>query len=337
MKIQKLRFIVQTAFFLLIAYGIYKYYLFVFYGSNRPDFLDAFLPIVGVYDIIMKIRTGITDPFHPAAMPIMLAVILITFILGKGFCSWICPVGTLLDYITWLRNKLLFIKKIDNVGSKLKNWKYFFALDIPLRSLKYLILGWFLYNILLIPAQMMSMMAQNISAAADIELFKFWIDLFHGKENLFAAILVLILIFSFIIPRFWCKYLCPLGAFYGIFNLFSLTHLRRSPKTCTQCKQCSNCLIGLTPYKTVEFNNSECVMCLQCKSKCTHDAMKLQILGRNVPLWIYPFALIGVFIGIIGLFMAAGIWHSHLTMRDEAYLLLNHGFDVEWARNILMK
>lgn len=105
MKTQKLRFVVRTAFLLLIIYGIYRYTLFIFYGSSRPDFTDGFLPIVGAYDIIMKIRTGITDPFHPAAMAIMLAAIFTTLLFGKVFCSWICPVGTIRDYITRLRKQ----------------------------------------------------------------------------------------------------------------------------------------------------------------------------------------------------------------------------------------
>ncbi|WP_457570080.1 4Fe-4S binding protein [Desulfurobacterium sp.] len=337
MNIRKIRWLVQTAFFLLVVYGIYEYAQFVYYGAARPDFMDGFCPISGVYDIIMKIRSGVTDPFHPAAMAIMVAAIVTTFIFGKGFCSFICPVGTLQDYITFVRNKLSFFKKIDNVGEKIKSWKFYNFIDYPLRSIKFVLLAWILYIIFQIPAQMMAMMNQNINAAADIELFKFWIELFKGDKPVVALILVTIVVFSVIIPRFWCKYLCPLGAFYGIFNLFSFTHLRRCSEKCNDCKLCSKCIIGLKPYKSIEFNNTECTMCLDCRSACNKDAVRLQILGREIPSLLYPVLLVGAFMGVIFLFMHFGVWHSQLSQRDEAYLILKQGFNVEWAKELLMK
>ena len=335
MNTKKLRQLIQFSFLILTFYGIYKFAMFVYYGKPRPDFMDGFCPISGVYDIIMQIRSGITDPFHPAAMAIMLAAIFTTLLFGKAFCSFICPIGTFQDILTAIRNKLPLAKSLDKIGEKIKNHTLYFLLDYPLRTIKFLLLGWIIYIILQIPPQMMSMMNQNINAAADIELFRFWIELFKGGRPLIASIILAIIALSFLIPRFWCKYLCPLGAFYGIFNLFSLTHLRRCPANCNSCNLCSKCIIGLKPHKSIEFNNTECTMCLECKESCNRNGIKLQILGREIPPFVYPILAVGTFMGIIFLFMQAGLWHSRLSIQNQAYLVLKQGFNVEWAKEIL--
>ncbi|WP_457568473.1 4Fe-4S binding protein [Desulfurobacterium sp.] len=337
MSIKKIRWFVQSAFFLLVVYGIFSYAHFIYAGAPRPDFMDAFCPISGVYDILMKVRSGVIDPFHPAAMVIMLSAVATTLLFGKGFCSFICPVGTLQDYVTFVRNKIPLFKSIDKMGEKIKNWRFYSFIDYPLRGLKFVLLGWILYIILQIPAQMMAMMNQNINAAADIELFKFWVEVFKGNKPTVTIVLFAIVVLSVIVPRFWCKYLCPLGAFYGIFNLFSFTRLRRIPEKCNDCKLCSNCIIGLKPYRSIEFNNTECTMCLDCKQECKKESIRLQILGRDVPCVLYPFFLIGAFMGIIFAFMHFGIWHSRLTARQEAYLVLKQGFNVEWAKKLLIR
>ncbi len=332
MEIQSVRRSVQIFFFLLISSGVYEFYKFVYYGSNRPDFTDAFLPIAGVFDVILKVKTGVTDPFHPAAMAIILSTIFTTLLIGKSFCGWICPVGTFLDFLTYLRVRNLRFELEFNKLNRIRETGIFRILDAILRTPKYLIAFWFIYVMIKMPAQAMIMIARQSNVDADIKLFKFWIDLFHGKENSYAVIFLLIIGFSFIIPRFWCRYLCPLGAFYGVFNMFSLLRLRREKTVCKNCRDCNVCPVGLLPFKSIEFNNTECIMCLKCQDSCSTGALKLEIFGRSFPKLLYPVVLLVLFFGSIAIFKMLGVWHSVLTLREEAFLLLKNGFNSHWIR-----
>ncbi len=330
MRIQAVRRTTQLFFFLLISYGVYEFYRFVYYGSGRPDFTDAFLPIAGVFDIILKLKTGVTDPFHPAAMAIILATVLTTLFIGRSFCGWICPVGTFLDFLTYLRGKVLRLNPGANRVKTFKESGIYSILDALLRIPKYLIAFWFIYIMVKMPPQVMLTIAQQSNVDADIKLFKFWVDLFQGKENLYATAFLLIIVFSFVIPRFWCRYLCPLGAFYGIFNLFSLLRLRREKSICKGCRDCDVCPVGLLPFKSVEFNNTECIMCLKCQDNCSTRALRLELLGRIFPKFLYPAALLILFFGSIEIFRLTGVWHSALTLREEVFLLLRNGFNSHW-------
>jgi len=329
-RIQIVRRIIQLFFFLLISYGVYKFYSFVYYGSRRPDFTDAFLPIAGVFDVILKLKTGVTDPFHPAAMAIILTTVLTTLFIGRSFCGWICPVGTFLDFLTYLRKEILRLNLRVGKLKAVRESVVFSILDVAMRIPKYLIAFWFIYIMVKMPPQVMLTIAQQSNVDADIKLFKFWVDLFQGKENLYAVIFLLIIIFSFVIPRFWCRYLCPLGAFYGIFNLFSLLRLRREKSICKSCRDCDVCPVGLLPFKSVEFNNTECIMCLKCQDNCSTGALRFELLGRIFPKFLYPAVLLILFFGSIEIFKLAGVWHSALTLREEAFLLLRNGFNSHW-------
>lgn len=88
-------------------------------------------------------------------------------------------------------------------------------------------------------------------------------------------VLVVIILSSMIINRPFCKYLCPLGAFYGLFNHFSLYRYYIDRNKCTSCGMCSKvCPMNVDPVKTV--NHTECIRCGQCKNKCAHNAIQVE-------------------------------------------------------------
>ena len=108
----------------------------------RPGGIEGWLPIAGLMNLKYSLVTGQLPSVHAAAMLLLVAFIVISLLLKKAFCSWLCPVGTLSELIGDLGNKLFGRQCV------LPRW-----LDIPLRGVKYSLLSFFLYIALLMTAQ----------------------------------------------------------------------------------------------------------------------------------------------------------------------------------------
>ncbi len=139
------RKIVQYLFLATVVLIGIKYTLFVIQLENgmlptvtRPPGIEAFLPISSLISLKYWLVTGIFNPIHPSGLIILLMALATALLLKRGFCSWVCPFGLLTEYLNRL-HKLIFRKNV-----KLPPW-----LDYPLRSLKYLLLAFFLWAIVL--------------------------------------------------------------------------------------------------------------------------------------------------------------------------------------------
>ncbi|PYX91283.1 MAG: hypothetical protein DMG71_20560, partial [Acidobacteria bacterium] len=141
---QALRRSFQFAFLLLNVYLGTTFYLWVrhFEAQNgyaagaRPAGVEGWLPIAGMMNFKYWLLTGHVPAMHPAAMFLLITFLSIAFLFRKAFCSWLCPVGTLSEYL-WQAGRKLFRRNF-----LLPRW-----LDIPLRGLKYLLLGFFVWAV----------------------------------------------------------------------------------------------------------------------------------------------------------------------------------------------
>ena len=126
--IQKYRFIIQSAFVVLCIWIGVEFFLFTRYlqtnGAveyfHRPPGVDGFLPISSLMSFYLFLTTGEIHPAHPAGLFIFLAIVLVSLIFGKSFCSWLCPIGYISELVGDFGEKLL--KKIFK-----KKYKNYFA------------------------------------------------------------------------------------------------------------------------------------------------------------------------------------------------------------------
>ncbi|MGE5499268.1 MAG: 4Fe-4S binding protein, partial [Syntrophothermus sp.] len=145
--IQKYRFYIQSAFALLCIWIGVEFYLFVNYLDSagtaafyhRPPGAEGFLPISSMMSAYLFFQTGEIHPAHPAGLFIFLAILLVSLVFRKAFCSWLCPVGFLSELVGDFGEKIM--------KRRIRIPKF---LDFPLRSLKYLLLGFFVYAIFFI-------------------------------------------------------------------------------------------------------------------------------------------------------------------------------------------
>ncbi len=310
-----LRLWVQAAFTALCVWVGVEFYFFTKFletggatgSSYRPPGVEGFLPISSLMSHYFFLLTGEIHPAHPAGLFILLAILAVSLLVGKSFCSWLCPVGLLSEILGDLGDKL-FRRRI-----KLPRW-----LDYPLRSMKYLILGFFVYSIffLMTAASLRIFLDSPYNVVADIKMYYFFADI-----SQFSLVVVSVLFFlSIPIRNFWCRYLCPYGALLGILSLLSLTKIRRNMAECTNCGECTQVcpsFISVDRCKTVR--SDECTSCLKCIDSCAvTGALKLEPIKtkRTVNKKTVALVVVGVFVLITGIGMVTGNWQNSITI-DE--------------------
>ncbi|MDA8433042.1 MAG: 4Fe-4S binding protein [Nitrospiraceae bacterium] len=316
-SLRYIRYTVQAAFLAITLLAGYQFYRFVLHFEGpgnpfvqRPPSVDAFLPIAGLISFKNFLHTGLIDPIHPAAFIMFTAIISVSLLLKKGFCGWICPVGTVSQYF-WMAGEKIFRKNF-------RVWKY---ADVAIRSIKYVLMAFFLVFI-------GGMMSQNAVAAflrsdyfkvADVKTMKFFTEM--SAETLWFLIAAGGL--SLIYKNFWCRYLCPYGALLGLLSRLSPVKVRRVEKNCTHCRACSrHCPALIDVEKQEVVSSAECFGCLTCVSRCRAEGALDLTAGvstkrKALNPHLYPLLLILVFYLIIGGGMLAGKWHSRLS--DEEY------------------
>ncbi len=321
-KIQKSRFYVQLFFALLTIWIGIEFHFFVgwlesagtteFY--SRPPGVEAFLPISSLMSLLLFFKTGEIHSVHPAGLFIFVAILSVSFVFGKSFCSWICPIGFTSELIGDFGEKIS--KKIFR--RKLLLPKY---LDYPLRSLKYLILLFFVYAIIGMTAIMLkSFLDAPYNIMSDVKMYDFF-----AKISQFSLIVIgSLFLLSIIVRNFWCRYLCPYGALLGIFSLISFNKIKRNTETCTDCKACTTvCPSRINIHKVKTVISEECVSCIQCIDACAVPntlELKTVIAKKRFDKKYIGYTILAIYFIILGIGVATNHWQNNVS--KETYLKL---------------
>ncbi len=311
---QTLRSTVQLAFALLCVWIGVEFYYFVRWGMSgglegfvpRPPGAEGFLPISGLISLKYYLQTGVINTIHPAALVILLAIIVVSFVVRKAFCSWLCPVGTLSESLWSLGNRI-FGRNLT-----LPRW-----IDIPLRSLKYLLLGFFLWSIWTMDTDgLAAFIGSPYNKVADIKMY-----LFFARISGFAlGVLLLLALLSVIIKNFWCRFLCPYGALLGILGWLSPFKITREKSTCVDCELCTKaCPAHINVHTATRVWSDECMSCLRCIDVCPVEdtlLMRTRSSASRIPGWVFGVLIGGVFMAVTGLAMITGHWQNGITPEE---------------------
>jgi len=240
-----------------------------------------------------------------------LVILIPTIFLGRFFCGWVCPLGTLNHWVSGVKSerkarkgKRLLDSNRYKPYQQIKYYIFFFVagaallgslqaglLDpLPLlaRSIGTAVLPTLHTGALAVTEAArntgigpVEAVAEGLYDVLDLAVLPFRQAHFHGVLLLgfvFGAILVLNRVFT----RFWCRGLCPLGAMLGLFSRFAVLGLKKDLTACGSCNKCLlNCQGGDNPIPGERWHQAECHLCLNCQASCPDGALHFRLFPQQ--------------------------------------------------------
>ncbi len=217
-------------------------FIVLFYRTQYPlDFqTNVFLrssPLILVTTILVTRSLSI---FLPAVL-----LVVSTLFLGRYFCGWICPLGTVSDLIPKTKRRL----------SSFYRFKYYF--------LTFLIAS--------------AILGINLLVVSDPLVIFTRSSTFITQMRIPVMLILVIILVAALGERFWCRIVCPLGALLGVFSLTRLLNVTVT-ESCVHCNVCSrvcpmDAIEPMDAIKEYTAKKSECTLCLECVEKCPKDAL----------------------------------------------------------------
>ena len=264
--------------------------------APRPAGIEGWLPIASLMNLKYLAATGKVPPIHAAGMFLLMAFLTISLLLRKSFCGWLCPVGTISEML-WRLGRETFRRNF-----RLRRWA-----DIPLRSLKYILMGLFLYAVGGMSAVAIRTFLEGpYGVIADVKM----LDFFRYLSVTSAVVIALLVLLSVFVQNFWCRYLCPYGALLGLVSRFSPVRIRRDADLCIDCAKCASACPSLLPVdRLTSVRSPECTGCYDCVAACpAAGALEMTLGRRRLPGWALAMGLAIVFLGFTSYAQWFGYW-----------------------------
>ncbi len=291
---QRLRRLSQGLFLLLF------FFLFLQTESKGRDELGYPVKIFLDFDPLIFITTFLSAHAVEKAFYLSVITIGITIIFGRVFCGWICPLGTLNNIIgslksrtqivakDWHKNKyyILIFLLISSIFS-LQLVGIMDPISLIIRSFSISVYPLFNYGTRAVFDGIYNLQIKGITDVSEFvySILKKGIIAFQQPfyyQSAFIGILFFAMLgLNLIEKRFWCKYLCPLGAFLGIISRFSI--LKRSvSEGCTSCGACAGvCQGNADPDKKDKWRDTECFYCYNCDDVCPQNAVSFSFFRKR--------------------------------------------------------
>lgn len=263
----------------VVQYAALLLFLFLIYSTLRGNPLAGFNNIFSRLNPLQAVASMIgARQIITSYWPVLLTVG-VTLLFGRVWCGWFCPLGGVLE---------LFGRR----GRKIK-WQ-------GLRRLKYVILFTVLAmavfgSLTFMYFEPITIFVRGLTAISKPALA--YLQLEDKKDFVLPGIswwviaipFVLVLLLNLIERRFWCRYLCPLGALVGLGSKFSWVKRLVNQKSCVKCGDCAKtCTMGaISEGRDFTSDPAECIMCMDCAAPCPKMAITFE-RGKALG-WNYEF------------------------------------------------
>lgn len=286
---------ILSLFLILLTLQSYRHQVLGGGPEGAPS-IHALCPYGGLESLYAWISRGaLIDKIYLGTLALFFITLAGALVFRRGFCGWICPLGALQEWTGRLGKKVLGKHYILPV-----------KLDRILRYLK--------YAVLLLTA----VMAWG-TASMWFSPYDPWAAYGHISEGLAALwqefpvgliLLMVSLIGSFFYDRFFCKYLCPMGAFLGLVSKISPFKIHRDKELCIDCKLCTKaCPVNIPVAEITEVESAECINCQECTALCPKGgALTSRLASWKIQPLPVGFLVLALFFSGIGIARAAGVY-----------------------------
>jgi polyferredoxin len=266
-------------------------------GPEGSPSIHALCPFGGLESLLTFLTTGkLLDKIYIGTLALFVVSVILAVILRRSFCGWICPLGGLQEFFG-LAGKKILRKKLSIPT----------AIDKYLRFLKYIVL-------------LLIIILSWRTASLWFAPYDPWAAYGHLSEGIPSVwkeftvgfiILILSLIGSFFYDRFFCKYLCPMGACLGLVSLISPFRIKREESVCINCNQCTKiCPVHINVSKIRTVTTPECINCQQCTEACPKEGALINeysfAKGRKIKPLIIGLGTLIIFFSGIGIASLTG-------------------------------
>jgi polyferredoxin len=228
-------------------------------------------------DPLVSISTALATHTLYQGLVWSLVILVPTLFLGRFFCNWMCPFGILHHFTGWVFNRRTTRERVESNRYR------------SMYQVKYLILAGTLVaaafgslQIGLLDPICLFHRSLTASVLPALNMPPMLVDIFgnpklHQLSWVIGGIVLVLVGMNLVIPRFFCRTLCPLGATLGLLSRFSLWRIDRDPEKCTECGLCArNCEGACDPHG--RLRKSECFVCFNCIESCPHGALRFAAL-----------------------------------------------------------
>ena len=290
---KNLRYILLAIF---LIHSTVEAYLHQLLGGGKEPSIHALCPYGGLESLYSLIFGGtFIQKIFSGTLIILIITLVIALIFRRSFCGLICPFGALQEFFG-LIGKKIFKKRFIMPQN----------IDKPLRYLKYIVL-------------LLTLFLAWKTAGLWVNPYDPWAAYGHISTGITSlideyligfTILIVTLIGSLLYDRFFCKYLCPMGALYGIISKLSPSKITRNENTCINCGLCNkNCPVNIKVSELKEINSAECINCQSCILSCPkNNTLEFKVKNKSIkPVFIALFVFV-IFFGGIGITKLMGIY-----------------------------
>jgi len=291
------RLILLAVFFVTITVAAYLHQT----SAGGVPSVHALCPFGGLESLFAFFTKGsFIGKIFAGTMVLFFVSLLLAIVFRRSFCGLICPFGAMQEFMGMFGRKLM--------GKQLKMPR---KINKPLRFLKYIVLA-------------VTVIFAFVTAGLWMESYDPWAAYAHlgaGLASVWAmfpiglVLLVITVIGSILYDRFLCKYLCPVGAFYGIVGKASPYKVTRRADSCTNCGICSKrCPMNIGVASAAAVTSMECISCQLCVLNCPqsgalemkiakHRAKPMAVIVLVMALFFIPLIIsqsVGAFAGVGG-------------------------------------